>query len=177
MREYEQPVLCLGDISVYAFRDVFAAHPTRCYNLGICEQASVDLCAGLAMGGYIPIFHTIDSFLIRRAYESIYIGFGLQRLPGVFISVGGSQDYAKLGPTHQCPESPTLMAQIPGMHIRMPVTPETVDLAITNAVTQRQLAYIRLEESVAVQPQERKVLHLPKLGAKNGHAVDTGPQR
>lgn len=172
-------VLCLGDISVFAFRSVFERHPTRCYNLGICEGASVDLCAGLAMSGLYPIYHTIDSFMVYRAYESIMIGFGYQKLPGIFIGVGGSSDYAKLGPTHRCEHGTTLMAQIPGMHIRMPITEATVTVAISNAVMARQLSYIRLEESLAVQesaPPPRPKLHL-KLGASNGHAVDPGAQR
>lgn len=175
MERDERVVLCLGDIGVFAFRAAFERFPTRCYNLGICESASVDLCAGLAMGGLMPIYSTIDSFLVRRAYESIYIGFGLQRLPGVFITVGGSSDYSRLGPTHECPEAPTLMAQIPGMHIRMPVSENTVDLAITSAVRQRQLAYIRLEEAMAVRDTDN-VVALPTLGADK-HDILIGAQR
>lgn len=177
--ERDDLVILLGDIGVFAMRDAMARHPQRCLNIGVLEQGTVSFAAGLALQGYLPLFHTIDSFMVRRAYEQIYIGFGLQRLPGLFVSVGGEHDYAKLGPTHQCPEGTTLMAQIPGMHIRMPVTEETVDLAIRNAVSMRQLSYIRLEESLAVQevaPVSRPKLHL-KLGASNGHAIDPGAQR
>src|SRR5262245_59166344 len=102
-------VLLLGDISVYAFRDVFEKHPTRCYNIGICEQASISLAAGLAIEGFYPIYHTIDAFMMRRAYEQLRLDFGEQRLPGLFVSVGGSMDYAALGPTHQCAESVSMM--------------------------------------------------------------------
>lgn len=179
MDERADVVLCMGDISCFAFTPVFKRHPTRCYNLGICEGASVDLCAGLAMSGLYPIYHTIDSFMVYRAFESVLIGFGYQKLPGMFVGVGGSSDYAKLGPTHRCEHGTTLMAQIPGMHIRMPITEATVDLAIRSAIDKRQLSYIRLEESLAVadgdQPP-RPRLHL-KLGASNGHAIDPGAQR
>ena len=176
MESDERIVLALGDIGVYAFKAAFERFPTRCYNLGIAESASIDLCAGLAMGGLLPLYSTIDSFLVRRAYESIYIGFGLQRLPGVFVTVGGSSDYSRLGPTHQCPEGPTLMAQIPGMHIRMPVNENTVDLAIRSAVEKRQLAYIRLEEAMVVRDTDDNVVTLPTLGA-NSHDISAGAQR
>jgi transketolase len=176
--EDERLVILLGDIGVWAMRAAMAKHPQRCLNIGVMEQGSVSFGAGLAMQGYVPIFHTIDSFMVRRAYEQIYIGFGLQKLPGVFISVGGTSDYAKLGPTHECPEGPTLMAQIPGMHIRIPVSEATVDLAITTAVRQRQLSYIRLEESLAVQDASSLLLdNVPPLGASNGHAISPGAQR
>src|SRR5262245_5491077 len=177
MARDDKIVVLLGDIGVHAFRDAFANWPERCINVGICEQASVDMAAGLALGGYYPIFSTIDSFLVRRAYESIYIGFGLQRLPGMFVTVGGSSDYSRLGPTHMCPEAPTLMAQIPGLHMRSPITDATVALAIGNAVMARQLAYIRLEEAAAVAMSDN-VVPLPTSGATNGHgATPVGPNR
>lgn len=165
-------VLCLGDIGVYSLRQAFERWPDRCYNLGICESASVDLCAGLSMGGFYPIFSSIDSFVVRRAYESIYIGFGLQRLPGMFVTVGGSSDYRRLGPTHCAPDSIALMGQIPGLVMRIPVRDVTVDLAIRAAVNARQLAYIRLEESLVMADTDN-IVRLPTLGA-NGHAVIVG---
>ena len=175
----EEPklVVLLGDIGVYAMRDAMAKHPTRCLNIGICELASVDFAAGLAMSGFIPLFHTIDSFMVRRAYEAIYIGFGLQRLPGIFVSVGGSSDYAKLGPTHQCKESPALMAQIPGMQIGLPFKKEHIMVWLRRAVKDGGLHYIRIEESLADRPLECEVVSLLHTGASyvNGHA--TGPQR
>jgi transketolase len=164
-------VLALGDIGVHLFKAAFERWPDRCYNFGICESASVDVCAGLAMGGFYPIYSSIDSFVTRRAHEAIFIGFGLQRLPGMFITVGGGADYRRLGPTHMCENGAALMGQIPGMHIRMPVTGAATSAAISNAVSARQLSYIRLEESLAVALDDNVVpLH---LGA-NGHAVIAG---
>lgn len=168
----DEVVLVLGDISSWAFRHAAAKHPKRVLNLGVTEQGSVSFCAGLAMSGMFPVFHTIDSFL-RRCYEQVYLDFGIQKVPGLFITVGGSADYAKLGPTHMAGELPLLMAQVPGMHIRMPVTPGTVDLAICNAARCRQLAYIRLEESLVTADTDN-IVRLPTLGANNGHAVTLG---
>lgn len=165
-------ILALGDIGVHSFKLAFERWPDRCYNLGICESASVDLCAGLAMGGFFPIYSSIDSFVTRRAHEAIFIGFGLQRLPGMFVTVGGGADYRLLGPTHTCENGAVLMGQIPGMHTRLPITEANVDLAIRSAVQKRQLSYIRLEESLAVALDDNVVpLH---LGASNGHAIPAG---
>ena len=49
-------VLFLGDINVYGFRDAFQRFPDRVFNIGILEQASVSVCAGIAIEGLIPIF-------------------------------------------------------------------------------------------------------------------------
>jgi transketolase len=146
MDEDESVVLLLGDIGVYAFRDTFARHPKRCYNLGVCEQASVGLAAGLAMSGLYPIYHTISAFLVRRAYEFIRLDFGEQKLAGLFVGVGGANEYEKLGPTHRCEEQAALMTKVPMMHSYFPADEKVAGGWISQAVIQRQLAYISLEE-------------------------------
>lgn len=149
--QFSDTVLLLGDISVHAFRDTFKRHPGRCYNIGICEQASVSIAAGLAHAGLYPIFHTIDSFMVRRAYEQIRLDFGEQCLPGLFISVGGSADYAKLGATHMCAEGPAMMGLVPGMKIILPQSQPEVCAAIWRSYLNHELAYIRLEEGHAIE--------------------------
>jgi transketolase len=154
MDEDESVVLLLGDIGVYAFRDTFARHPKRCYNLGVCEQASVGLAAGLAMSGLYPIYHTISAFLVRRAYEFIRLDFGEQYLAGLFVGVGGSQEYKKLGPTHCCSEHLGLMSAVPGMRCIEPSrSTSQIDDAellakhfLERAVRERMLMYMNLEE-------------------------------
>lgn len=146
--EDESVVLMLGDISVYAFREAFARHPTRCFNMGVCEQASVGMAAGLAASGLYPIYHTISSFLCRRAYEQIYLDFGVQRLPGLFVGVGGAHEYVKLGPTHCAEDERTLMKCVHGMAYLASDDEEEVERDLRSAVYHRALAYIRLEERV-----------------------------
>ena len=172
MARDDRIVLMLGDIGVFAFKSAFERYPERCINAGVAECGMVGMAAGLAMSGFYPVVSTIDSFLIRRAYEFIYLDFGLQNLPGLFVTVGGSHDYARLGPTHQCHEGLALMSNIKGMHLRQPTSEARVREAITDAVAARSLCYIRLEESL-VAAETDNVIPLT-LGAKNGHAIPAG---
>ena len=103
LSEDDRVVLLLGDIGVFGFRNAFERFPHRVYNVGILEQATISMAAGLALEGFIPIFHSIAPFAVERALEQLKIDFGYQRLPGVIISVGASYDYAALGCTHHCP--------------------------------------------------------------------------
>ena len=41
VREDESAVLLLGDIGVYAFRDLLKEFPLRAYNIGILEQSTI----------------------------------------------------------------------------------------------------------------------------------------
>ena len=172
MARDDKIAVLLGDIGIHAFREAFAKWPERTINCGVAECGMVGMAAGLSMAGFYPVVSTIDAFLVRRAYEFIYLDFGLQGLPGLFVTVGGAQDYARLGGTHQCHEGLTLMSEVRGMHLRQPTSEARVREAITDAVAARSLCYIRLEESLVVAETDN-VIPLT-LGAKNGHAIPAG---
>ncbi|MGI0134971.1 MAG: hypothetical protein ACREBW_08460, partial [Candidatus Micrarchaeaceae archaeon] len=118
--EDERVVLLLGDIGVFGFRNAAKRHPSRVYNIGILEQSSVGVAAGLAKEGFVPIFHSIAPFVVERAFEQIKIDFGYQKLRGIFVTVGASYDYAALGCTHHCPGDVALLKSIPGIDIHVP---------------------------------------------------------
>ena len=120
MDKDERVVVLLGDIGVHAFRDVFAKYPNRCFNVGILEQSMVGMAAGMAMAGLIPIIHTIEPFLVERAFEQIKIDFGYQELKGNIVGVDVSKTSPNLGYTHQCPYALQMMNFVKGMHVFEP---------------------------------------------------------
>ena len=143
----ERVVLLLNDIGVWAFRHLKAQYPNRVHNLGILEQASIGVSAGLALTGYIPIFHTIAPFIVERGYEQLKDDFGYQNLNGNFVSVGGSFDYSALGMTHYCPGDVGALMQIPNMQIVLPGTAKEMDRLMTEAYDNGSPTYFRLSES------------------------------
>lgn len=146
MEEDENVVLLLADIGAYGFREAAERFPGRVMNLGVAEQAIVGIAAGLAKSGKYPIVHSIAPFLCLRALEFIRNDFGLQELPGMFVSVGASFDYAKMGPTHHCPEDVWVMSTVPGMRVYTPGRSIDATLAIETIAHVRGLAYVRLSE-------------------------------
>lgn len=140
-------VLLLGDIGVYGFKDAFAAYPDRVYNIGILEQATVSLAAGLAKTGMVPIVHTIAPFLTERCLEQIKIDFGYQELGGNFVTVGASYDYAALGCTHHCPGDVQIMRAIPGMEIVVPGSDQEFDSLLDASYASPRPTYFRLSEA------------------------------
>ena len=142
MDKDERVVVLLGDIGVFAFKDVFAKYPTRCYNIGICEQSMVGMAAGLAMAGFIPIVHTIEPFLVDRAFEQIKDDFGYQELKGTIVGVDVSKTAPNLGYTHQCPYAISHMNDIIGMKTFEPKTPQELDTILKE--NYEGLNYIRI---------------------------------
>lgn len=140
-------VLLLGDIGVFGFRDELKNIPSRVYNIGILEQSTISLAAGLSRNGMIPFVHTIAPFLVERAFEQLKIDFGYQNLGGNFITVGNSYDYAALGCTHHCPGDIQLLLTIPTMKIFIPGNSEELDHLINLNYNNKNPNYYRLGET------------------------------
>jgi transketolase len=139
-------VVLLGDIGVFAFRKEIEELSDRVYNIGILEQSTVSLAAGLSKNGIIPFVHTIAPFMVERAFEQIKIDFGYQNLNGNFISVGSSYDYAGLGCTHHCPGDVSLMLTVENMHIFLPGNSKELDDLVNQSYVLKHPKYYRLSE-------------------------------
>jgi len=146
LKNDNKTVLLLGDIGVFGFRNSFKEFPDRVYNIGILEQSTIGLSAGLSKTGLIPIFHTIAPFLVERAYEQLKIDFGYQNINGNFVTVGSSYDYAALGSTHHCPADVPILKNIPNMQIIVPGTSKEFDILFNQTYNNGSPTYYRLSE-------------------------------
>jgi transketolase len=141
----ERSVLMLGDIGVYGFRGELKNIPNRTYNIGILEQSTLSMAAGMSHSGLIPFVHTIAPFMIERAFEQIKDDFAYQNLTGNFVSIGNSYDYSSLGCTHHCPADVHLLLGIPNVNIFLPGTSEEFDNLVKSNYT-TGVNYYRLSE-------------------------------
>lgn len=93
--------------------------PNRAFDVGICEQHSVTLSAGLATQG-MKVFCNIYSSFMQRAYDQVIHDVALQNLPVIFCL-----DRAGLvgedGATHQGAYDITYMRCIPNMIVSAPM--------------------------------------------------------
>jgi transketolase len=139
-------VVMVGDISHGIFQDYAKACPGRYYNIGICEPTIVNMAAGLAKVGLIPVVHTIAPFATERAYEQIKLDFGYQKLSGNIVSVGGAFDYGQLGCSHHCYTDVSLFAHLHRSTIVIPGSPGEFDKLFTDAYANGRINYFRLPE-------------------------------
>jgi transketolase len=153
--------LILGDIGVFGFQNLLKKKPLRALNIGILEQATISFAAGLSKIGFVPIVHTIATFMIDRAFEQLKLDFGYQKLNGNFISVGGSYDYAALGCSHHCPEDINLMKNIPTMQIVVPGNSVEFNQLFNQSYKKKLPKYFRLSS------EENKLNLNVKFGKAN----------
>lgn len=89
----------------------------RIFNMGIMEQGTVGIAAGMAMAGLIPVVYSIVNFLAFRSIEQIRNDVILQGLNVKFIATGVNNYFKFLGYTHCCGEDDKTIMKL----INMPV--------------------------------------------------------
>ncbi len=97
------------------FRNMY---PDRFVDAGIAEEHAVTYAAGLAIGGYKPVFAVYSSFL-QRAYDQILEDVCLQNLPVVF-AIDRAGLVGSDGETHQGIFDLSYLSSMPNMHILAP---------------------------------------------------------
>ena len=95
----------------YMYKDRFV-------DAGIAEEHAVTFAAGMAAGGYRPVFAVYSSFL-QRAYDQIMEDVCLQNLPVVF-AVDRAGLVGSDGETHQGIFDISYLSTMPNMHIMAP---------------------------------------------------------
>jgi len=161
--------ILLGDIGVANFDSFKEISPTNITNLGIMEQSMVSIGAGLAREGLYPVLHTITPFLIERAFEQIKVDFSYNKLQGLFVSVGGSFDYSKLGATHHCVNDVNFLSSLEGFDLYLPNSKEEVEASLQEIFIRRSLSYLRIATN------EQSLMKNAKMGLnllKNGGLVN-----
>jgi 1-deoxy-D-xylulose-5-phosphate synthase len=93
-------------------------YPDRFIDAGIAEEHAVTFAAGMAAGGYKPVFAVYSSFL-QRAYDQILEDVCLQNLPVVF-AIDRAGLVGSDGETHQGIFDLSYMSSMPNMTILAP---------------------------------------------------------
>lgn len=104
-----------GGTGLDAFERV---HPTRFFDVGICEQHAVTFAAGLACEGLKP-FCAIYSTFLQRAFDQIVHDVCIQRLPVVF-AIDRAGLVGNDGETHQGVFDISYLREIPHLTIMCP---------------------------------------------------------
>jgi transketolase len=125
------------------FRDEF---PDRFLNVGMMEQGTVGIAAGMAMTGLVPIVYSIVNFLAFRAIEQIRNDVVLQNLNVKFIATGVNNYFTFLGDSHCCGEDDKQIMNLIGMRVFDPYEKENVNFKhmVKEWVTDDKPGYVRV---------------------------------
>jgi len=128
----------------YLFQEAF---PDRFFNVGIAEQALVDVAAGLALAGKIPFANTFAFLFATRALEMIrtHLCYGGANVK-LMAAFGGLSDSFD-GPTHQSVTDVAIMRSLPGMTIVVPSDPTAIWKLLPQVAAWNGPIYFRLNRN------------------------------
>lgn len=89
--------LVVGDVE-QEMKEYKEKFPDRFLNVGLCEQATISMLAGMASEGLRPVFYSITPFVIERPFEQLKVDIDAQNLPVILV---GNSDYNSHGITHR----------------------------------------------------------------------------
>lgn len=126
-------------------------------DVGIAEQAAVDLASGLAKGGMRPVAGFVSSFL-QRAYDQFSQDIALNKQPATFVVFYGSM-FGMNDETHLGFFDIALLSNIPDLLFLAPTCKEEFQSMLDWSIRQTELpVVIRTPGSTAVSNPEIKVL-------------------
>jgi len=125
----------------YMFEEVF---PERFFNVGIAEQALVDVAVGLANGGRVAIANTFAFLFATRALEQVrtHLCYGQAnvKLAGAYAGLSDSFD----GPTHHSVTDLAIMRSLPRMAVVVPADPVGLDRLLPQIAAWEGPVFFRL---------------------------------
>lgn len=150
----------------YMFQDAF---PNRFFNVGIAEQALVDVAAGLAYSGKIPFANTFAFLFATRALEMVrtHLCYGGANVKLMAAYAGLSDSFD--GPTHQAISDIAIMRSLPKMTVIVPSDPIAVAKLLPQVAQWQGPVYFRLNRN------EVPVLFDDKYDPRIGQAITLQP--
>lgn len=116
-------------------------YPRRFFDVGIAEEHAVSFSAGLAAGGFHPVFAVYSTFL-QRAYDQILHDVCLNRFPVTF-AIDRAGIVGSDGETHQGIFDISYLTHIPGLTVMAPKNAAELKAMLEFCVTSPEPTAIR----------------------------------
>ena len=136
--------LITGDSGYSVVEPFIEKYPKRCFNMGINEQATASVAAGMALEGYRVYVYGIGNFPTLRCLEQIRNDICYHNADVTILATGGGFAYGQLGMSHHATEEVAALRSFEHMRIYMPADPVEAIAALNDSYSHRGPSYIRL---------------------------------
>ena len=139
-----------------------AAYPERFVNVGIAEQALVDVAVGLSKAGKVPVANTFAFLFASRALEQVrtHLAYGQAnvKLAGAYAGLSDSFD----GPTHHAITDLAILRSLPNLTVVVPADSLAVERLLPQVAAWEGPVYMRLCRNEV--PQVFTDAYRPEIG-------------
>jgi len=143
----DKVVLIIPDVGFNYIEEFQKRFPDRFFNLGVTEQSTMIIAAGLALSGLKPYVYSMINFVTFRPYEAVRNAVCLHNANVKIIGVKGSEKYKFLGFSHNLiaeNEEIEVLKHLPNLKSFVVKTPEEVRKIILETYKTNSPCYIRI---------------------------------
>lgn len=142
----ERIVLMVCDMGFGVADNFKKKFPKRILNMGMMEQGTVGIAAGMASTGLLPVVYSIVNFLAFRALEQIRNDVVMQDLNVKFVATGVNDYFHFLGRSHCCGEDDKKIMELIKLKVYDPYTSETAafDSLVKEWILDAKAGYFRV---------------------------------
>jgi len=140
-------VLIVPDVGFNYIEEFKKRFPDRFFNLGVTEQTTMTIAAGLALSGFKPYVYSMINFVVFRPYEMLRNAICLHNANVKIIGVKGSEKYKFLGFSHNLiteNEEIEALKNLPNLSTFIVTDPGKVRGIILETYNKKCPVYIRL---------------------------------
>ena len=140
-------VLIVPDVGFNYIDEFQKRFPDRFFNLGVTEQSTMIIAAGMALSGLKPYVYSMINFVIFRPYEMVRNAVSLHNANVKIIGVKGSEKYKFLGFSHNLIEEKEdlkVLELLPNFKSFIIDKPEDVKNVILETYKSNSPCYIRI---------------------------------
>ncbi len=140
-------ILIVADVGFNYIEEFQKRFPERFFNLGVTEQSTMIITAGLALSGFKPYVYSMINFVVFRPYEMVRNAVCLHNANVKIIGVKGSEKYKFLGFSHNLiveDEEIKILEHLPKFKSFIAKKPEEVRSIILQTYKINNPCYIRL---------------------------------
>jgi len=98
--KHKEFVLIVCDMGFAVLDKYFENYPERVILMGISEQATIGIAAGMALEGLRPVIYSQAPFITMRCFEQLRYDANEHNLQVIVIGVGACNYFNKLGRSH-----------------------------------------------------------------------------
>lgn len=140
-------ILIIPDVGFNYIEEFQSKFPDRFLNLGVTEQSSMIIAAGLALSGFKPYIYSMLNFVVFRPYEMVRNAVCLHNANVKIIGVKGSEKYKFLGFSHNLideNEDIKMLERLPNIKTFVITDPLEVRKTILETYENYSPCYIRI---------------------------------
>lgn len=169
----EDIVLVSSDLGAPSLDDFRRNFPQRFVNVGIAEQNSISVAAGLSLAGKKTLTYGLNPFPVTRAFDQIRNLLGAFQYPIAVTALKAGTSAAEAGVSHMALENMSMMRTLRNVRLFNPTDEHISRMVALSFIDDPRPIYVQFDPGLQGTIYEADKIDIGKGFISNGVSSDT----